>query len=113
MPPIGLSVAATNFGGTAPSATAQSLSEQADLHFGVPEAAKQFEESRLWIALIIVGSMAFIVVASFALIYSCRDKIDDVIKLVQLLIAPVIGVVGAVTGFYYGSRGTADGKSAP
>jgi hypothetical protein len=69
-------------------------------------AARQ-EDARTWIAFIIVGSMAFIVFATFLLLWLHFDMIktaDDLTKLIQAVLSPVVGIVGAVTGFYFGSR---------
>jgi hypothetical protein len=68
-----------------------------------PLAAKQ-EDNRLIIAVIIVSSLAAIVAIPFLIVLIKSCNIDDLIKLVQATIGPVIGVVGAVTGFYFGTR---------
>ena len=68
--------------------------------------ALQQEDSRSSIALLIVGSLAFIVVAAFVTLWTRgkQTSIDDITRLVQALIGPVAGIVGAVTGFYFGAN---------
>ena len=97
---IGLTAASENYKGASDT---QPLSARADQYGGLGEVAKHQEESRRLVALIIVGSMAFLVAAPFVFVDLSGAKLEDIIKLVQTLITPVIGVVGAVTGFYYGS----------
>ncbi len=36
--------------------------------------------------------------------YRGDDSVDDIIKLIQAIIAPVVAIVGAVTGFYFSSN---------
>ncbi|HEY1932536.1 MAG TPA: hypothetical protein VGG99_11030 [Acetobacteraceae bacterium] len=51
--------------------------------------------------------MAFIMFAAFLLLRLYFDLIktaDDLTRLVQAVLSPVVGIVGAVTGFYFGSR---------
>jgi hypothetical protein len=65
------------------------------------------EDARTAIALTIAGSLAFIVLATFVTLWSHTIKfksVDDIVKLVQAVLSPVVGIVGAVTGFYFGAR---------
>jgi hypothetical protein len=41
--------------------------------------------------------------------YRSDPPVDDVLKLAQAVMAPVVGIVGAVTGFYFSS--TSGGSS--
>jgi hypothetical protein len=60
------------------------------------------EGARWWIAFVIVMLLAFIVVASFAsLWWRGSTSVDDIVKVISPIIGPVIGIVGAVTGFYF------------
>nr|WP_294505811.1 hypothetical protein [uncultured Rhodopila sp.] len=64
--------------------------------------AKKREDVRWYIALIIVLSLAFIVVASFVSLWVRGETpVDEVVKVIGAITAPVIGIVGAVTGFYF------------
>jgi hypothetical protein len=64
------------------------------------------EDARTRIAYIIVGSLAFIVLATFATIWLHAEikSADDIVKIVQAVLSPVAGIVGAVMGFYFGAR---------
>lgn len=62
------------------------------------------EDARAGIAYLIIGCFSVVIVASFLLFfYRGETPVDDVLKIVQAVIAPVIGIVGAVTGFYFSS----------
>jgi hypothetical protein len=62
------------------------------------------ESARGTVAAMIIGALLIVIIASFGLMFSSR-QISDIKDVVELLIAPVIGIVGAVTGFYFGSSG--------
>jgi hypothetical protein len=68
------------------------------------QTTRKREDARRWLALIVVASLAFIVVASFVSLwyYSKINSIDDIVKVIDAVTSPVIGIVGAVTGFYFG-----------
>jgi hypothetical protein len=67
------------------------------------------EDARRWIALTIVLLLAFIVVASFASLWlRGSTPVDDIVKVISAIIGPVIGIVGAVTGFYFSETRNAD-----
>jgi hypothetical protein len=44
------------------------------------------------------------VLGTFVVLFSSRPA-ADLKDILELLIAPVVGIVGAVTGFYFGSGG--------
>jgi hypothetical protein len=68
----------------------------------VHSIAKRREDARWYIALIIVLLLAFIVIASFVSLWARGNTpVDDVVKVIGAIIGPVIGIVGAVTGFYF------------
>lgn len=67
------------------------------------ESRKRQDDSRHKIALVIVGSLSGIVLLPFIIIWWSSRDIEALLKLVQATIGPVVGVVGAVTGFYFGS----------
>jgi cytochrome bd-type quinol oxidase subunit 2 len=63
------------------------------------------EDARRGIAYAIVGCFVITIVGSFAAFWWRGDnKVDDVVKLIQAVIAPVVAIVGAVTGFYFSSN---------
>jgi hypothetical protein len=81
--------------------------ENEQAKFSVHPIAKQREDARVIISLIIVLSLAFIVIATFVSLWTKGNTpVDDIVKVIGAITAPVIGIVGAVTGFYFGeSRG--------
>jgi hypothetical protein len=63
------------------------------------------ERVRGKIAGSLVGLLALIVVASFAYIGWYKEFDPPLKGLLELLIAPVVALVGSATGFYFGGRG--------
>lgn len=68
----------------------------------VVEARREW--ARAAVAIMIVGALLIVILSSFGMMFSGRP-VADIKDVVELLIAPVIGIVGAVTGFYFGSSG--------
>jgi hypothetical protein len=63
------------------------------------------EDARKGLAYIIVGCFAATIVGSFLLFMTKGSaSTDDVLKIIQAVIAPVSAIVGAVTGFYFSSN---------
>jgi hypothetical protein len=61
------------------------------------------EDARKSVALIIVAAFTCVLLLSLA-VFFFRDKDtkpDDVLKIIQAVLAPITGIVGAVTGFYF------------
>jgi hypothetical protein len=62
------------------------------------------EDARTAISLMIVGTFAFIIAGAFVLFFRVPNpSADEIVKFCQALIGPVAGIVGAVTGFYFGA----------
>ena len=67
------------------------------------------EGARQLVSVIIVSALLFIVVASFVMLFLLGFRtnppltIDELRTVLEVLLAPVVGIVGAVTGFYFGS----------
>ena len=87
-----------------------SLSEAAEpfSHFHEPILERR-EKSRFYVALVIVGSLFAIVICAFLTLSllalgATGISVADLKDIIATLIAPVAGVVGAVTGFYFGER---------
>src|SRR5215469_9174626 len=80
-----------------------------DIGFGVSRIEIRRESARQLVSVIIVSALLFIVVASFIVLVILVFKSDpspsiaDLRQLLEVLLAPVVGIVGAVTGFYFGS----------
>jgi hypothetical protein len=57
------------------------------------------------------------VVATFGILAACfftssPPKIEDLRAVLEVILAPVVGIVGAVTGFYFGSGSATPGGSS-
>jgi type II secretory pathway component PulM len=63
------------------------------------------EDARTRIALLIVGAFAIIVVVAILAIWvPTARSVDEIVKIIQTVLSPLVGIVGAVTGFYFGAR---------
>jgi hypothetical protein len=63
----------------------------------------QREQRRGQIALLLVALLIAVILISFIMLWLLpADRFDGLMELLQILFAPIIGLVGAVTGFYYG-----------
>ena len=69
----------------------------------------------VWTLVALVGGSFLLAAASIALCSgtACNAStasLEPVKAVVQLLLTPVVGLVGAVTGFYFGEQSGRDGK---
>jgi hypothetical protein len=76
-------------------------------------AQRYLAESRNNIAYILLGILAFVVFASFVTlclgwVFNWPATRPAVMDLLQLVFAPLVGLVGAVTGFYFGQQSTSE-----
>jgi hypothetical protein len=63
----------------------------------------QREQRRGQIALLLIALLIVVIVTSFIMLWLLpADRFDSLMELLQIIFAPIIGLVGAVTGFYYG-----------
>jgi flagellar basal body-associated protein FliL len=76
------------------------------------------EKQRGWIAGILIGALVVIVVGTFVYVIWMSTRVgqmttDDLISVLQTigttLLAPLIGVIGAVIGFYFGGQAAVQG----
>lgn len=89
--------------------TAVALEGQAAVQLFTPstadyDPAQDREKVRGRIALILVFLLLGIVAVSFVAIWFKMAPLTDVKGILELVLAPVVGLVGAVTGFYYGEK---------
>jgi|SRR5947209_6928743 len=56
------------------------------------------------IALTLVGLLALIVIASLAIVALTPAAVDNLARVLGLLLGPLIGLAGAAIGFYYGGQ---------
>ena len=68
-----------------------------------PEPAR--DTARKWLAYILLILLCAIVVASFATLWWAEAKFADLKALLELILSPVIALVGSATGFYFGGGG--------
>lgn len=65
---------------------------------------RERERWRGWLALAIVGILAATVVGAFVTLWADKAPIEDVERLLSIIIGPVATLAAAVTAFYYGGR---------
>lgn len=69
------------------------------------DPSKDRERLRGFIALGLLGLLAAIVVASFVFIFlHYKSDLSKLKSILDILFAPVVGLVGAATGFYFGEK---------
>lgn len=62
------------------------------------------DTARRHIAYALISLLLIICVATFATLWWTDIEIQTVIRVVELLLGPVIALVSAATGFYYGAK---------
>lgn len=63
------------------------------------------EKVRGWFAYIVLAMFVFVVLTAMAsAIFASKDAWAQVAAALGLILSPVVGLVGAVTGFYYGEK---------
>jgi hypothetical protein len=76
-----------------------------------PTIPVQREQLRGRIALLLIALLIAMIIISFIMLWILpADRFDSLTKLLQIIFAPIIGLVGAVTGFYYGGGGGRSGN---
>ena len=65
---------------------------------------KTRENYRGVIALILIALMAAIIAVSFALLWLHPDRNKDLQQFFSIVYGPVVALVGAATGYYFGSQ---------
>lgn len=74
------------------------------------DPARARETMRGGIAIALLGLLAIMLLALIALLWEHFISPDDTIKLAGALIAPIITLLGAVTGFYFGVASQGGGR---
>ncbi len=64
----------------------------------------QEDAARRWIAFILLGLLIFICLSAFLIILILPSHIESAFQVLQIIFTPVIALVSAATGFYYGTR---------
>jgi hypothetical protein len=68
------------------------------------DPASDREKVRGILALSLVITLIGVVVASLLVVLLVPDNVGALGEVLQLILSPLVGLVGAATGFYYGSR---------
>ena len=68
------------------------------------DPSKDRESVRGWIALSLISLLAVVVLFSFAFTWAHPDRSRDLHDLLALLLGPLVALVGAATGYYFGSQ---------
>lgn len=95
-----------------PSGTAEEFAdfgstelEPSPVYQTVPYDPRRYQENvRGIIALFLVGLMAATIAASFILLWIHPDRSKELHDLLALIFGPLVALVGAATGYYFGSR---------
>lgn len=66
------------------------------------DPARTRENFRGLIALLLIALMTGIIVATLALFWLHPDRVKDLKDLFALIFGPVVALVGAATGYYFG-----------
>jgi len=70
------------------------------------------ETARGRIALALLGILGFIIAGAFVTLWANWGTGDEIDSLLTMIFAPVIGLVGAVTGFYFGEKSASSAAAA-
>jgi len=65
---------------------------------------KARENVRGWIALSLIGLLAATIIVSFVLLWIHPDRSKELHDLLALVFGPLVALVGAATGYYFGSQ---------
>ena len=69
-----------------------------------PSPAREFVRGTLAVSL--VASLIVLVFVSLLIVWFKPGNTEELSEILQLILAPLVGLVGAATGFYYGTRQT-------
>jgi len=82
-----------------------SLDEMTEKSVGrVKDVDVKREDARLFISIMIIAPLPLTFVLAFLYIWCHSGQIEVVRQLVDMLLTPLIGLVGAVTGFYFSDK---------
>jgi hypothetical protein len=62
------------------------------------------DRARRNIAYLLISLLIGICAASFVLVIGWGGTLDKVVQLIQIILSPVVALVSAATGFYYGTK---------
>lgn len=62
---------------------------------------KRVEQTRAQIAYLLIGLLAGITASLLALLWQHRLSVEELSSIAGVLISPIVGLLGAATGYYY------------
>lgn len=62
------------------------------------------DQARRNIAYLLISLLIAICIASFVLVIGWPETLDKVMQLIQIVLSPIVALVSAATGFYYGTK---------
>src|SRR5689334_4084676 len=68
------------------------------------DPSRDRESIRGWIALSLIGLLALVTIASFAFMWRHPGNSKELHDLLEVLYGPLIALVGAATGYYFGAH---------
>ncbi len=71
------------------------------------DPSKDRESMRGTIALSLIGIFAATIAGAFALVWIHPDRSKELHELLGLILGPLVALVGAATGYYFGSQAKA------
>jgi hypothetical protein len=80
------------------------------------EPGQHLAESRRWVAFWLLSILSGVLVVSWGTLLTGWIDFESIQALMTIVFAPIIGLVGAATGFYFGERtgsGNDQGKPPP
>lgn len=66
--------------------------------------AKHRENMRGWLAVVLVGVVALVIVFAGCALWHGKIEIAELQAFLQIIFTPLIALVGSVIGFYYGGK---------
>lgn len=64
--------------------------------------AKRLEQTRALLAVLLFALLTAVVFSLLAFLWAERLAVDEFADMVALLVTPIVGLLGAATGYYYG-----------
>jgi len=91
--------------------TAESVPEPAQTVRTIPyDPRPQEDTARRSIAYILLGILAVAIFAAIAILAVWPDRLEPLLKLYQFIFTPLVALVSAATGFYYGTKSRSKSK---
>ncbi|WP_291384937.1 MULTISPECIES: hypothetical protein [Achromobacter] len=64
------------------------------------------DEARRTIAYLLIWLLIGICIATFATLWAKALPVADLVRILEILLGPIVALVSAATGFYYGTKAT-------